>query len=106
MREFGVMKAVGASARNLFFLTILETGCLGVLGGLLGIAITAAAGIGIESLLRTYVPFAPPGRLVFLGPAHIFGSLAVSLLLAVLAGFYPALKAARVRPAQVFRAAA
>ena len=44
MREFGVMKAVGASARNIFLLTILETGCLGILGGLLGIGITAAAG--------------------------------------------------------------
>ena len=75
MREFGVMKAVGASARNLFALTILETGCLGILGGLLGIGITAAAGVGIEALLRTYVPFAPPGRLVVLGPLHIAGCL-------------------------------
>ncbi len=106
MREFGVMKAVGASARNLFALTILETSCLGILGGLLGIGITAAAGVGIETVLRTYVPFAPPGRLVFLGPLHIAGCLGSSLLLAILAGVYPAVRAARVRPAQVFRAAA
>jgi putative ABC transport system permease protein len=106
MREFGVMKAVGASARNLFLLTILETGCLGVLGGLLGIGLTAAAGVGMEALLRTYVPFAPPGRLVFLGPDLIAGCLAASLFLAILAGIYPALRAARVRPAQVFRQAA
>ena len=106
MREFGVMKAVGASARNLFLLTILETGCLGIFGGVLGIGITAAAGAGMEWLLRTYVPFAPPGQLVFLGPDLMAGCLAASLFLAILAGIYPALRAARVRPAQVFRQAA
>jgi len=106
MREFGVMKAVGASPTNLFTLTILETGCLGLLGGLLGIALTAAGGFGIEALLRTYVPFAPAGRLVMLDPLGGAGCLAAALALAVLAGIYPALRAALVRPARVFREAA
>jgi putative ABC transport system permease protein len=106
MREFGVMKAVGASPRNLFTLTILETGCLGLLGGVLGIIMTAVAGVGIEALLRSYVPFAPSGRLVVLESLHIAGCLAASMVLAVVAGLYPALRAARVRPAQVFREAA
>jgi putative ABC transport system permease protein len=106
MREFGVMKAVGASPRNLFALTLLETGCLGLLGGMLGILMTAAAGVGIEALLRTFVPFAPSGRLVALGWLQMAGCLAAAMALAAVAGIYPASRAARVRPAQVFRAAA
>jgi putative ABC transport system permease protein len=106
MREFGVMKAVGASPGNLFALTILETSCLGLMGGILGMGITAAAGFGIESLLRSYVPFAPPGRLIVLEPLISAGSLAAALLLALVAGVYPAMRAACVRPARVFREAA
>ena len=106
MREFGVMKAVGASSGHLFRLTLLETGFLGLLGGGLGIGLTFAAGFGIELLLRRYVPFAPPGRLVVVEWTNGAGSLLVSLLLAVIAGAYPAARASRVRPADVLREAA
>lgn len=105
LREFGVMKAVGASPANLFALTVLETGCLGLCGALAGVASTALGGWGIEALVRRLVPFAPPGRLLALSPALVAGSFAAALVLAVAAGFYPAARAARVRPAQALRAA-
>jgi putative ABC transport system permease protein len=105
LREFGLMKAVGASARDLFGLTLLETGCLGLAGALLGTAITALGGWGIESLLRRIVPFAPAGRLIDLDALAVGGALVAALLLALAAGLYPAARAARVRPAAILRQA-
>ena len=105
LREFGLMKAVGASGRDLFSLTLLETGCLGVSGALIGTAMTAFGGWGIESLLRRIVPFAPPGRLIGLDAVAVGGALLAGLVLAVAAGVYPAARAARVRPAAILRQA-
>jgi putative ABC transport system permease protein len=105
LREFGLMKAVGASGRDLFSLTLLETGCLGISGALIGTAMTAFGGWGIESLLRRIVPFAPPGRLIGLDAVAVGGALLAGLVLAVAAGVYPAARAARVRPAAILRQA-
>lgn len=103
LHEFGLMKAVGASAANLFALTLLETGCLGLLGALTGMAATAAGGFGIEALVRRLLPFVPEGRLLALSPGLVGVSLLTSLVLAVVAGIYPAARAARVRPALALR---
>jgi len=104
-REFGLMKAVGASSLDLFALTLLETGCLGLLGAATGIAGTAAGGWILEGLVRRLVPFVPQGQLLALNPVIVTGSLFASLILAVVAGFYPAARAARVRPALALRRA-
>jgi len=101
VREFGLMKAVGASPRDLFALTLLETGVLGLLGGIVGAGVTVAGGLGIESLIRQFVPFVPPGAILATSLPRILECVVASLSLAVLAGIYPAARAAVVRPARV-----
>jgi putative ABC transport system permease protein len=101
LREFGLMKVVGASPRNLFTLTLLETGCLGMAGAVAGTFITAMGGWSIEALLRRVIPFVPSGRLIELEPLSVSGSVLAALLMATLAGIYPAARAARVRPAPI-----
>jgi len=103
LREFGLMKAVGASPSDLFGLTLLETGCLGLLGALLGTLMTAVGGWGLEALLRQVVPFVPPGRLIVIDTVSAVGSILAALLLAMAAGLYPAARAALVRPAPILR---
>jgi putative ABC transport system permease protein len=103
LREFGLMKAVGASAGDLFGLTLLETGCLGLLGSLLGTVMTAAGGWALEAALRRVVPFVPSGRLIAMDAASVGGALLAALVLALAAGLYPASRAARVRPAVILR---
>ena len=71
-----------------------------------GIAATAAGGRGIEALVRHLVPFVPPGALMDLDLPIVIGSFATSLLLALVAGFYPAARAAFVSPTRALRQAA
>jgi putative ABC transport system permease protein len=106
VREFGLMKAVGASPRDLFTLTLLETGVLGLLGGIVGAAVTVAGGLGIESLIRRFVPFVPPGAILATSLPRVLECVVASLGLAVVAGIYPAARAALVRPARVLSRAA
>ena len=103
LREFGLMKAVGASAGDLFGLTLLETGCLGLLGAVLGTAMTTLGGWLLEAALRRVVPFVPPGRLMAVDVTAVGGALLAALLLSIAAGLYPASRAARVRPATILR---
>jgi putative ABC transport system permease protein len=105
-RELALMKAVGASASDLFRLTLLETACLGLIGAVTGLAVSLATGWGLDPLVRALLPFAPPGPLLIFTPSLVTGSILAALILSVLAGVYPAARAAYVRPARALRRAA
>ncbi len=103
MRELSLMKAVGASPRQLLGLTLLETGCLGLSGAVGGLVLTFLGSWALEAILRRVVPFVPPGSLLSFDPMLIGVTLLAALLLALLAGLYPAARAATVRPAPLLR---
>ena len=64
---------------------------------------TALGGWVLEEALRQVVPFVPPGRLIAVDAASVGGAVLAALLLSVVAGLYPASRAARVRPAAILR---
>jgi putative ABC transport system permease protein len=95
-KQIGVRRALGARRRDIVghFVTenLLITGCGVVLG------LTLAA--GLNGLLTRYTPLPP------LPPALLLGGALVMPLLGVLAVLGPALRAARVSPAEATRSAA
>jgi putative ABC transport system permease protein len=96
VEEIGLMRALGATARDVERLFLLEAVILTVLGGLGGIAV----GLGISVLLRIAVPGMP----IYTPPGYILAALAVSALTGVLAGVAPARRAARLHPIDALRA--
>ena len=102
-REIGVMRAVGASRGNVFFLTWLETVLLCVLGGVTGLLLASAASSGVEQWLRERLPFAPSGALVHFEPLVLLGCLLAALVLGTLAGLLPAWRAACLSPIEAMR---
>lgn len=103
-REIGMMKAMGASAGDVFKLVWAETILITVLGGLAGVVIALISARLIEALLRGMIPFAPQGTLIGISPVTLAACTLLSLALGLLAGFYPALRAASVRPVEAIRA--
>jgi len=96
-REIGVLKAIGARDADVLRTFLVEAGVLGLLGGLLG----TAAGWGIASVVGTVVN----GYLAHEGLAGVQLGLPVAVLaggvlgsgaLALVAGSFPALRAARL----------
>jgi putative ABC transport system permease protein len=92
--DIGVRRALGASRRAIFAQCLIETGVVGLAGGILGLGLTALGLLAARSLLAKQ----------FVALAHLdLTDTAIAVLLAVgatvLAGIYPTWRAAHVQPA-------
>jgi putative ABC transport system permease protein len=93
-REIGVRVAVGARGRDIRNQFLIEAVTLCALGGLVGIALGAAAAVAFARL---------GGWLVFLSPEAMLVAFAVAAAVGVVSGLYPALRAARLDPIEALR---
>jgi len=95
-REIGVMKAVGATDRQVLTLFLMESGMIGLMGGLLGVAVGGGLSIMTSYLASTLSSFPIQAGL---DPTLIIGSLAFSFTVGTISGLFPAKQAARLQPA-------
>lgn len=110
-KEIGLMKAIGATDRDILTVFLIEAGLVGLSGGL--------AGVGTSYFLQNVInqalanaPSGEGGGMIFLplDPSQIGGNLviipselalfaiALATLVGLAAGFYPALRAAHLPP--------
>ena len=102
-KEIGVMRATGASQAHIFGLVWLETLMLSLLGGIGGLGLALIGARALESLVKRFLPLAPKGSVIALEPGSFLLIMAFVLGIAVVAGFYPALRAARAKPIEALR---
>ncbi|MFZ2948648.1 MAG: ABC transporter permease [Desulfuromonadaceae bacterium] len=102
-REIGILQALGATQRTIFFLFMLESSFYGIIGGAAGVV----AGLLTSTLAAPYISenaftalVKGSGNNSTIDPAMIFGSILFSALVAVAAGLYPAWRAARLAPVE------
>jgi ABC-type antimicrobial peptide transport system permease subunit len=96
IREIGVRKALGAQHSDIFFQFLCESVGISLIGGVFG----AAGGMALIRILARIMVEQPP---VFVPAALIVGA-AASLATGVVAGLYPALRAAGLEPIDALRA--
>lgn len=101
-REIGIMQAIGARQRDIFTVFLLESGCYGFMGGVLGViggllVSTFAAPLVSQNAFTSFVKGS--GSLT-LDPKLILGSILFSVAVALAAGLYPAWRAARLTPVE------
>ena len=100
-KEVGILRALGATRRQLAGTVLIEALVTGALGGLVGTALGAAlipvVVSALESLSGLDLPNIGPGPWLWIVP---LGSMA----LAGLASLYPMLHATRVDPTRAVRA--
>jgi putative ABC transport system permease protein len=99
-REIGLLKALGATKRSILAQFFWEGLLLTGISGLVGIAISAGFMKILQLLLTDKVPGFDPPRLVLWSAALALGSLTLS---GVVAGLYPASKAAALDPIEALR---
>lgn len=104
-REIGIMKAIGGSDRDVRGIFMVEAGAIGVLGGVAGIILGWTVGRVINFGANIYIERqgGTPGNLFSLPWWLIGGALAFALLVSLIAGSYPARRAARLDPIQALR---
>ena len=104
-REIGIMQAVGGTRRTLFLAFMLESGLYGLLGGMLG---------GLVGMLAAYLfgPYLTDNAFTASlrhSPVPAVDSLTLaltigfSICLALVAGLYPAYRAAKLSPMEAIR---
>ncbi|HHU91841.1 MAG TPA: FtsX-like permease family protein [Halanaerobiaceae bacterium] len=98
-REIGVRKAIGASSRDIQSQFLLEAIILAGGGGLIGILV----GVGISSIISFILSMSynwwqggTPFWVIFL-------AFAVTTMIGIIFGFYPAFKASRLDPIEALR---
>src|SRR5580698_10201414 len=92
--ELGVRRALGAAKSDIFLQCLMETGVIGTVGGVLGLALTAL-GLATD---RAYVA-GDLGRLAHLDEGAVVLTLSLAVAVTVLSGLYPTWRASGVQPA-------
>jgi putative ABC transport system permease protein len=87
--EIGLRKAVGAKRKHILVQFLIESSVLCALGGILGLLLAA----GVSTLVRTTTPVPMAITLTY-----VVLSVAVSSVIGMLFGIYPAVKAAKLDP--------
>ncbi len=95
-REIGIMKVLGCQLGNIRTVFLMEAGCIGLMGGILGVALS----YGVSYLLNTMTLIGMGGA----GGANmsviplwlVAGALAFSTMVGLVSGFYPANRAVKI----------
>ena len=99
-QEIGVMKAIGASKRDIRTLFLLEAGLIGFIGGLIGVII----GIGISEVA---VFLASSFSEIAIARGYdiqlISGAMIFATLLGLISGYLPSRRASNLDPAEALR---
>lgn len=96
-REIGVMKAIGATRKQIMFLFMIESGIIGTVGGLIGVL----AGIGVSRIASGFISSSLGLEFsAYAGINLVIGSLVFAFLLGMISGVFPARKAANLEPAE------
>ena len=104
-REIGVMKAIGGSDADIRLIFLVEASAIGVLGGVSGVLLGWVVGRAINFGANIYIQNqgGTPGNLFSLPLWLIAASIGFSWVVSLLAGSYPASRAARLDPIQALR---
>lgn len=102
-REFGMMKAIGASGLDIGKMVLAETVVITLAGGAVGTLASVVGSSLIEGFVKGLLPYSPRGSLIALSPELIAFALAFSVLLGLICGIYPAYKSSRLTPMEAIR---
>jgi len=101
-REFATMRTIGASRRQILVSVVFEALVIGVISSVVGLFLGLALAKGLNSLFKALSLDLPTTGLVF-ATRTVVVALLVGVIVTLLAGFAPALRATRVPPIAAVR---
>ena len=100
-KEIGIMKSIGARNRDILLIFLIESGLLGLVGGIVGAILgislafiasnAASAALGFD-ILKVKISY-----------TLLFASVLLSFLIGALSGTAPAIQASRLKPVEALR---
>ncbi|MBI2651627.1 ABC transporter permease [Candidatus Woesearchaeota archaeon] len=99
-REIGIMKAIGARNSDILKIFLIESGLLGIVGGLIGVVL----GVGFSKLVEIIVALTGNTFLKASFPWYlIIVSLLFAFFIGAISGILPALQASKLNPVDALR---
>jgi putative ABC transport system permease protein len=104
-REIGILKALGAADRDVKQLFFVEAGVMGLFGGALGVVFGWFIGRALTWGTNVYLHRQNlPSAHVFSVPWWlVLGAIAFAVIVSLIAGLYPASRAAKLNPVEALR---
>jgi ABC-type antimicrobial peptide transport system permease subunit len=105
-REIGILKAVGAAPGQIRALFVVEASLIGMLGGVVGTIVGWLLGKGLNVLILEILRWQEvpvQGTFFIVSWWLVLVALAFATLVGLLAGLYPAARAARLPPLDALR---
>ncbi|MEU4201672.1 ABC transporter permease [Streptomyces sp. NPDC039022] len=98
-REIALMRAIGASRRQVVRSVLAEAGLLGLVSSVVGFALGTGIAVTMRAVLNANGAGFPDGPLV-ISPNSVLSALGVGVLVTVLAAWLPSRKAAKIAPVE------
>lgn len=98
-REIGIMKAIGVKNKDILTIFLIESGLIGLVGGVLGILL----GIGLALAIGPFSQNAGFTINIKIEPLVLIFGLAFAFGIGVLAGILPAYQASKLKPIEALR---
>jgi len=102
LRELALLRAIGASRRQINRSVLLEAGIVGFVGSAIGIAGGVGLAYGLRALLNSFNVGLPSGALQ-LQSRTVLVALAVGVLVTMFSAYSPARRAAKIAPVAAMR---
>ncbi|EPH39396.1 FtsX-like permease family protein [Streptomyces aurantiacus] len=96
-KELALMRAVGASRRQVTRSVLIEAFIVGLIAAVAGFALGIGVAVGLESLMNAGGASLPDGPLV-IGPATVVTALLIGVVVTMLAAWLPGRRAAKIPP--------
>mgnify|MGYP003988185975 FL=1 len=98
-KEIGLYKAIGASNGKVLAMFLLEAGFIGLVGGIIGVLL----GLGLAGVIAIVGSSFGYALTSVVTVEIVGGGLAFSIIIGMLSGFYPALRASRLDAVEALR---
>jgi putative ABC transport system permease protein len=96
-KELALLRAVGASRRQVTRSVLIEAFVVGTIAGATGLLAGIGIGVGLRSLMGTLGATVPDGPLV-ISPGTVASALVVGVVITMLAAWLPGRRAAKIPP--------
>ena len=100
-REIGIMKAVGAKNSDILTIFLLESGLLGLAGGIIGAIIGLSLSFLVSFVANSYL--GTDLLKIIISYPLLISAILFSLIIGAISGLFPARQASQLRPTEALR---